>query len=699
MITVPQAKLEGDERYGTEQVAETQPADESEWLRLARQAFNASESFMESSLRRQWERNLSNFRSRHPAGSKYHTDLYKHRSKLFRPKTRAMVRQHEATAAAALFATNDVVSIQPEDDSDPMQLDASRLMHELVNYRLTNSIPWYKICLGAYQDTHNHGVCISHQYWEYEERDKVEEIEVINPLTGMPILDDDGQPMTRQETSIEIVTDKPCIDLIPPENLYISPAANWVDPVNTSPYLIHLMPMYVIDVLDRMEKETTKVGEPVWRKVPRAQLLSGDKQSYDSTRQVREGREREDSKDNTQGEVLDYQTVWIHRNIIRREGRDWIYYTIGTTHLLSDPVPLEEVYLHGDRERPYVMGCSVIEAHRNYPSGTTELTQDLQANANDIANQRIDNVRLVMNKRYFIREGSRVDVKSLLRNVPGGVTQMMDPQTDVRVVETPDVTGSSYQEQDRINVDFDELAGQFSTGSVQSNRSLNETVGGMQLMEAGTGQVREYTLRTFIESWLEPVLRQIVRLEQKYETDETAIMVAGRKGNIQQMDAALFDYNLNVSVNVNMGATNPEQKIGRFITGINAMANLIPDIGAQLNREEIVQEIFGQLGYQNGKRFFLSLEPPEPQASPEMQKLELQAQESQQEIALKQQEAEAEMALDQRKLEQEMALEQQKLAMQRELKLLELQARQQDMATRRQEQASRQNEPQRNPSL
>ena len=39
--------------------------------------------------------------------------------------------------------------------------------------------------------------------------------------------------------------------------------------------------------------------------------------------------------------------------------------------------------------------------------------------------------------------------------------------------------------QDRINLDFDELAGNFSSASVSSNRKMNETVGGMNSPSAG----------------------------------------------------------------------------------------------------------------------------------------------------------------------------------------------------------------------
>ena len=90
---------------------------------------------------------------------------------------------------------------------------------------------------------------------------------------------------------------------------------------------------------------------------------------------------------------------------------------------------------------------------------------------------------------------------------------MNDPEKDVRVISTPDVTGSSFQEQDRFNLDFDEVAGTFSTSSVASNRQLNETVGGMNLLTQGANQISEFQLRVFTETWTEPCLRQVVALE------------------------------------------------------------------------------------------------------------------------------------------------------------------------------------------
>ena len=83
------------------------------------------------------------------------------------------------------------------------------------------------------------------------------------------------------------------------------------------------------------------------------------------------------------------------------------------------------------------------------PAGDPELIEGLQEETNDIANLRLDNVKLALNKRYYAKRGAGIDVRSLVRNVAGSVTFMNNPDTDVKTVETRDVTTSSYEEQNR----------------------------------------------------------------------------------------------------------------------------------------------------------------------------------------------------------------------------------------------------------
>lgn len=590
--------------------------EKSPWIKLAREAYITSTSYLDANFRRQWDRNISLFQSKHPTGSKYHSSQYQHRSRLFRPKTRSSIRTNEAAVTAAFFATEDVVSVYPQNDSDPEQRASATILKHLLQYRLTKTVPWFQTLVAAYQEALVFGSVVSHQYWEYKEEKIKTKRPVVDP-NGNPVIDEDGNEVVDEIEEKRVVKDCPYVRLIASENFRIDPAADWLDPIGTSPYVIEIIPMYLQDVLEKMDAIDPKTGEPKWKRLKLGELLESTKQpEFDSTRQTRQGK-RQDPLVDRKESISEYQTIFIHKNIVRRNGKDWIFYTAGTQHMLTDPKPLQEVYPHlREGERPYVMGGSVIEAHRTYPTSLVELAQDLQTAANDIANQRSDNVQLVLNKRYHIRRSSNIDIHALKRSVPGGSVMMDDPISDVQVVNTPDVTASSYEEQDRLNVDFDDIAGNFSQGTVQTNRMMNETVGGMEMLSSNANSMIEYMIRTFAETWIEPVIMQLVRLEQYYETDEVVLQVATNRAeqenkeepgfyqrfNGPEMDD-LLRHEMTVGVNVGTGATDPVKKIERLLLGIRTMGEINPDLINFLNQSEITKEVFGALGYKDGKRF------------------------------------------------------------------------------------------------
>lgn len=595
------------------------------FMALSRSAYHKSTTFVDTNYRRQWENNLRHFQSRHHAGSKYYRSSYLYRSKIFRPKTRSAIRNQEAAAVQAFFSNRDVVTIDPQNDNDIRQRASADINKELLQYRLTKTIPWYLICIGAYQDAMVSGVVLSYQEWEYAER------------YG------------------KILKDRPSIRLLPVENLRIDPAANWMDPIGTSPYLIELMPMYVIDVQERMEGEDRKTGQPRWRKLDAGILKAATKQVFDTTRMTRE-HPRTDSMDTSgapPGSGGLYDIVWVHRNIIRYQGEDFVFYSLGTEHPLSDPLPLQDVYWTG--MRPYVMGVCVIETHKIYSSGLGQIGEGIQKEINENANQRLDNVKLVLNKRYLVKRGKQVDLKSITRNVAGSITMVDDIERDVKPFDFADVTASAYQEQDRLNVDFDEVVGNFSTSSIQTNRKLNETVGGMAMLRGNINTLTEYGLRTFSETWVEPVMRQLVKLEQKYETDIAVLSIAAEKAGLYQkyginlIDDELLEHELTTTLNVGMGATDPLLKMQHFVAGLEIIIKVLGTAPTGiLDVMEVAKEVFGYLGFKDGSRFFAKetgIDPEKMQMAQMIQKMQTVIQDMQAQINSKALDADTKLKL------------------------------------------------------
>jgi hypothetical protein len=578
-------------------------ADLNNWLiNKARTIYTSSTNYLDTNITNQWERNLSHFRNEHAPGSAFLGKNFK-RSRVFRPKTRSSVKGQEAALATAAFSSEQLVLVTAEDPLNEVQRVSAQIARALLQYRLTKTIPWFLTVQGAYQNTKVYGLCISHNYWRYE---TTKEMEAALDDDDEPVKDADGNAMGREK--VTVLVDKPCVDLIAPENFRFDAMADWRDPINTSPYLIYEMPMYVGEVLERMERVDDKTGQPVWKKYSKAEILSTRRKTYDRTRQAREGNERVDPTDNQPFD--DFMTVWAHMNVVREDGVDIVYWTLGTELVLTDPEPLTKLYPHLPRgTRPFTMGVAIVEAHRNYPDGDVAQAAGLQEEINKIANQRLDNVRLVLNKRYFVRRGAQVDLEALIRNTPGGGVMMNDPDKDAKVIDTPDVTASSYQEQDRLAVEMDELVGSFSQGSVQSNKSLNDTVGGMSMLSQNANGVNDYSIRVFTLTWMEPTLRQLMLLEQYYETDQVLLGIATKQSDawqkygIDQATDELLRQELTLNVDIGMGNTDPVRRVERLVFGVSNVVGL-PDMAKRIKSTDIADEIFASLGYKASSRFF-----------------------------------------------------------------------------------------------
>lgn len=585
--------------------------EDPDYVALAREAYNHAWTWMETSLRPQWDRNYKAFNNRHPNGSKYRTKDYQHRSKLFRPKTRSSIRKSEAACAQAFFATMDLLTIEPTDQGDQMQAASAKILKELVGLRLdTKPIRWFLTVLGAWQSTRIVGVATSKQYWCHEEP-PTQLIQRFDEFSGEPTFDGEGNPVFDEVPGRGQTKDEPRIDLRAPENLLIDAGANWLDPINTSPFVIDRIPMYVGDIKERISRPQSRTGSPSWLELDDGQISQATTMEYNSTSQAR--RDNRQDPTNKRSSIKDHDIAWVHENFMRVGGEELNWYTIGTSGLLSVPQPLEMSYLHG--ERPFVMGYSIVEAHKPFPAGSTELSQDLQTEANELTNQRIDVGRFAINPRQYAKTGGSVDIDALSRSWPGkviGVEHPTGPDADVTIEKGPEPGAWSFNETDRINVDFDEIAGNFSPGSVQSNRSLNETVGGMKMLTHDSDTIKDYDLRVFTETWVEPVLRQLVSLEQAYETDATLLAVAGRnaklhqKFGIDQITDELLQSQLTTKVNVGIGSTDPGQRMERFGAGLRSLKELVGDDALRyINIREVMEETWGILGYRDGERFHM----------------------------------------------------------------------------------------------
>lgn len=565
-----------------------------QWTEFAQRAHQTGKDWFEASISAQVAAGYAHFQSRHAPGSKYYHEYYKLRSQVFRPKSRSLVRRGEAATAVAFFSTEDLLTTDSWDDANPDQADAAEVAKYLIQYRLERTLPWFQTLIGAAQEAYVTGRPIAHLHWKYRTR-----------LTEQLVEDEDGN-LTREEVE-EVITDRPAVDLVPIENLILDPACDWRDPINSSPYLIFRMPMYVGDVKAMIEEKNAEY-EGLWyfENVTDASWWTFSGNDHDSVRTSRQTGQA-DVYDARKG-APDLEIVWIHRVFMRVKGIDYVYDMIDTRAMLSVPRPVSEVYPHLDEDgmsRPFVMGTCAIEAHKAYPTAPVMMVAETQKELNELANLRIDGIRNATLGRWLARRGGSIDIETLKYGVANSVITTEDVTRDLRELKQQDLPASVFAEADRVNVEFDELAGNFSAASVGTNRQLNETVGGMNLLSGDADKVKELEIRTFTETFVEPLINQLYALEQMYETDEQLLNdVVVRSGLSLERVLDLLALKVRVRTSVGMGATSPEKRIARISMGVTTVAQLAPEQAPGVNGGEIVKEVFGALGFRNGSRFY-----------------------------------------------------------------------------------------------
>lgn len=597
-----------------------------------------SRSYQTTAVLASWEASHAAYRSQHPAGSKYSKDQYKNRAKYFKPKTRSAVRKNLTATANALFSSQDVMSVSAQDDGNPIQLANAALVKELINSRFTskapkNGVPWFQIAIGARFDTQVTGVVCSKQTWNYKAKKRTKATQTEQPIPdayGQPMIDQaTGQPMVQvvqgTEETTDVIFDKPEITLIPGEMVLLDPSAPWINPAQSSPTLIVVWPMHVDDVKAMMAED--KNSTP-WRDIPDATLAAsyysetevlGIKQARDGSAQPI----RQHSSGAFGGSRSEIVEVW--ECMFRRDDTEYHCWSLKGQALLSDAVAIEEVYPAHRGARPYVIGSDALEPHVLYPESHVASWKHSQDEINDFSNLRMDASRQAVFPVAKVKAGKNIDYKAVQRRDGQGIILVREPD-DVTWDRPPGPPPNVHEEVNLLSNDFDELAGIFSQGSVQSNRQIGDTVGGMQLISANANATSEFDLRCFLDTWAEPVLSQIVSLIQYYEDDATLIAVAGEKAKLFQkfqIDAVtdeMLESQISIEINVGIGNSDPMQQLAKFKTVFEIAAPIIQmakqEGKAELQYEEIFSEIFGKAGYRNGGARFIKMNPEGKPAIP-----------------------------------------------------------------------------------
>lgn len=578
--------------------------EDIDFFQLVREMEEQSLLYLNQVNRKSWAQSLRSAHNEHFVGSKYTKPEWRNRSKLFIPKTKGAIKKDLAAVSASMFGSVDAINCAPGNEGDPKQRAGAAVIQELVNYRTDRaasraSIPWFYVCMGARYDSVVHGVCISKQSWLQELRKARSE-----KFTG-----DDGQEGVRDVYVADY--DRPNSQLVPPENLIIDPAADWTNPAQSAAYLILKWPMR----LEEIRKKQESPRNP-WKMVSEQTLKNSVESGKFEMASIRRAREQGIDRLDETHTGYEFQVIWVYEVFVRTGGEDWTFYSVGDKEFLTDPKPVREVYPEQFGERPVTMGLGGFESHRVFPMSPVEGWQPLQLEMNDIRNLHLDALKQNVMPVSKVRRGKNIDMDQVKRRSSGTSIIVNNPD-DVTWERVQDIPPSIAAMMRDLGLEMDDLAGQFNGGTTEANNALSRTLGGLKLVAGAANAVQEFDIRVWIQSWAEPTLAQIVRLEQYYETDPVVLGLCGdraklfEKYGVDKIDDELIEQEVNVRVSVGLGSGDPQQRLAKFSAATQVfmpLAEASPDFQNgtwKINVEEVAKELYGSAGYRDGGMRFL----------------------------------------------------------------------------------------------
>lgn len=241
---------------------------------------------------------------------------------------------------------------------------------------------------------------------------------------------------------------------------------------------------------------------------------------------------------------------------------------------------------------------------RYYGEGIGERLIPLQVWHNEIINTRRNNEVLVQQRMFVIKKG-KIDPRQLTSRA-GGAIEAENPTEDIVPLPTPDISSSSFAEDNYILSSGQRLAGVAMT-PIQKDATATE----INNIQANANITSTEFLRS-LEQFLEKlVLHHLLPLLKKYFTEDRAIPITISAKELEQLDTfngyrpftaeeatnlrflivddpSLFDGDFALTVDIEGSGTNRAQQVAA-LTNLMTMASKIQ--GARVNFTAMFRKI------------------------------------------------------------------------------------------------------------
>jgi hypothetical protein len=147
-----------------------------------------------------------------------------------------------------------------------------------------------------------------------------------------------------------------------------------------------------------------------------------------------------------------------------------------------------------------------------------------------IVNQRLDNVDLVLNRQGFYNANdTNINTKKLQISKPGQWHKVSDTISSIRWMDTPDVTQSSYKEEELAKQDFREATGATAHLMPEAG-SEHRTAMGIQMLQGAAGMRFRPVLRKLEIDFIQQLAMFFFSNLKQFMTTPEWVIVTGKNG-------------------------------------------------------------------------------------------------------------------------------------------------------------------------
>lgn len=270
----------------------------------------------------------------------------------------------------------------------------------------------------------------------------------------------------------------------------------------------------------------------------------------------------------------------------------------------------ENPFDHG--EKPFIRFVDYKQAHEFWGVGEIEAVEGLQDLMNAIVNQRVDNVRLSMDRAYAVNVGQLEDTRDLVRR-PGQVIRVkgdgMRPGDVVQPIDFGDVTGSAFAEAEQTQRMMERVTAVSGLQQGVDTPALTDTATGMAMLsEAGATRFAHKVRQAEIMS-LKPLGYQYGSLLQQFTSEPTQVRLTSADGSEQfePFDPlelhGRFDYSIEPSSIQQSDTVRKEQALSLLREVAPFLANNIdPNTGTPLPLHPGLRAMLSDLMESFGKK-------------------------------------------------------------------------------------------------